>query len=104
MLFFLLVASHFLFDYPLQGDFLARQKGTGTRWSQRYHTLGHSIIHGGAVALLCNSLWLGVAETVIHYITDRNKVRGNISYLTDQTIHISCKVLWVVLVMEGGAS
>ena len=93
----LLIFAHFLADYPLQGDFLARGKNrttpiAGVPW---YHPMAaHSVIHGGFVGVITGSVWLGVAETVIHALTDDAKCRGHISYTADQAIHIGCKIVW----------
>jgi hypothetical protein len=97
-LFALLVFTHFLADYPLQGDFLAKGKNRlqpipGIPF---WHPLtAHSAIHGGFVGIITGSIWLGLAETVVHWITDDAKCRGKISYNVDQAIHIICKLIWV---------
>ena len=96
----LLVMAHALADYPLQGDFLARAKNRtapvpGVPWQQ---ALGaHSAIHGGFVAIITGSIWLGLAEFVVHWITDDLKCRSRISFNTDQAIHLTCKVIWCAL-------
>lgn len=96
----LLVVAHALADYPLQGDFLARAKNRtaplpGVPWWQAL--AAHSAIHGGMVVAVTGSLTLGVAEAVIHFITDDLKCRGKIGFNTDQGIHIACKVVWACL-------
>ena len=94
----LLVFAHFIADYPLQGDFLAKGKNRllpipGIPF---WHPLtAHAAIHGGFVGIITGSLWLGIAETVVHWITDDAKCRGKISYNTDQAIHIACKLIWI---------
>lgn len=98
--FFLMVFAHALADYPLQGDFLARGKNRtapipGIPW--QHPLAAHSVIHGGFVGILTGNIWFGVAETIIHAITDDAKCRGKISYHTDQAIHIGCKALWCAL-------
>jgi len=98
--FIMLAGAHALADYPLQGDFLAKAKNRalpipGVPWWQ---ALGaHAIIHGAAVAAITKSPALGIAETVIHAITDDLKCNGRLSYNQDQAIHLACKVLWLVL-------
>ena len=77
-LFLLLCAGHALCDYPLQGDFLAKGKNrytpvAGMGWQQLM--LAHCLIHMGMVLLLTGSVWLALAELVIHYATDCAKVR-----------------------------
>jgi len=96
----LLLAGHALCDYPLQGDFLSREKDRNnpkphTPW---YQALGaHALIHGGMVALVTGSTRMGIAETVIHAITDDLKCRGKLSFDQDQAVHIGCKLLWAAL-------
>jgi hypothetical protein len=101
-IFALLVFAHFLADYPLQSDFLAKGKNRtmpipGIPF---YHPLtAHAVIHGGFVGLITGTVWLGLAETVIHWITDDAKCRGKIGYNTDQAIHIGCKAAWVLILI-----
>lgn len=101
-IFLLMVAGHALADYPLQGDFLAKGKNhkapiPGIPWG---HPLAaHSAIHAGFVGIITGSIWLGLAEFVIHAATDHAKCDGRISYNTDQAIHIGCKAVWAVLVV-----
>jgi hypothetical protein len=98
--FLAMIAAHAVADYPLQGDFLAKAKNRtapipGVPWWQ---ALGaHAIIHGGAVGLITRSPALGVAEAVVHAITDDLKCRGKLTYNQDQAIHVACKALWSVL-------
>lgn len=94
---FLLIVGHALADYPLQGDFLAQAKNRNTPVGKLFwmHALpAHSVIHGGFVAVITGQVWLGVAETVIHAVTDWMKCEGRISLNVDQAIHIACKVAW----------
>lgn len=97
-LFGLLLVGHYLCDYPLQGDYLARAKNRhdplGKGWVWLHALTGHAIIHGGAVAIITGNPLLGFAEAVVHWSTDKAKCEGKISYHTDQAIHIFCKALW----------
>lgn len=102
MLFALLV-GHALADYPLQGDFLARAKNRtapipGVPF---YQALGaHALIHGGFVAAITGSLWLGLAEVVAHALIDDAKCTGKIGFNTDQFLHLACKLLWVLIAVS----
>lgn len=102
MMFIALIGAHALADYPLQGDFLAKAKNranpiSGVPW---YQALGaHAAIHGGFVALITGVWWLFIAEAAIHALTDDAKCRGKISFNTDQTIHLLCKVAWLGVAM-----
>lgn len=97
--FALLMAGHFVADYPLQGDFLAnaKQKGPLRLW----HLFGHAAIHGGAVGLITGSLALGLIETVVHVAIDEAKTRGFTTFAQDQALHVICKALWVALLYFG---
>lgn len=101
-----LLTAHALCDYPLQGDFLSKAKNRnapipGVPWQQ---ALGaHSLIHGGAVALITGIWWLGLAEAVIHWVTDDAKCRGEISFNADQAIHVVCKLVWWVIALAVAA-
>lgn len=92
-----LILAHFLCDYPLQGDFLAKAKNhrfplPGVPWPQ---ALGaHAAIHGGAVALLTGIWWLGMAEFAAHAVVDWLKCNDDITFNDDQVIHLWCKGLW----------
>lgn len=92
-----LLVAHVIADYPLQGDFLAKAKNrfiplAGAPW---YHALGaHALIHGGFVAAITGSLWLGLAEFVCHALIDDSKCAGRLTFNQDQLLHVSCKVAW----------
>ncbi len=93
----LLLLAHALCDYPLQGDFLSKAKNRtapipGVPWWQ---ALGaHSVIHGGAVALITGLWWLAIPEVVIHWLTDDAKCHGRLTFNQDQAIHLTCKLAW----------
>lgn len=96
----LLIFAHVLADYPLQGDFLSRAKNRlnpipGVPW---YQALGaHVIMHGALVWLITGIWWLGVAEMIIHAVTDDAKCSGRLTFNQDQAIHAACKVAWAVI-------
>lgn len=95
----LLLGAHWVCDYPLQGDFLARAKGEGPL--RVYHLTAHAGIHGTAVMLATGSLVLGLAEWVAHAAIDELKVRGKTSFAADQALHVICKLAWVALVLSA---
>ena len=105
-LFFWLVFFHFLADYPLQGEFLARFKNPkdtlhdDNRFGEgawRWALWGHSLIHGGVVFFATGIMWLGFAEMLAHAIIDKRKVDGKITFHQDQTLHMIVKALWAVI-------
>lgn len=103
-IFALLIFGHMLADYPLQGEFLSKAKNRfkpvpGMPWYQAM--AAHSVIHGGVTGLITGSLWLGLAETVVHWLIDDAKCAGRIGFNADQGLHIGSKLLWVALIAAG---
>jgi len=99
-LFALLLFAHFLFDYPLQGDWLARAKNRSepiphVPWYQAM--FAHTAMHGMAVWIITGIPLLGLAEMAIHWITDDLKLQGELTFNQDQAIHIVCKAVWAVI-------
>ena len=98
----LLLAAHFVADYPLQGDFLAKAKnknvdlGLGSIWFLAL--LGHSLIHSAAVLLITGSLIFAAIELVGHFFIDLAKCNNCISFNLDQYWHLSFKVLYIILI------
>jgi len=92
---FYLLAAHWLADYPLQGDFLSKAKQSGPL--RVYHLIAHAGIQGAGVALVTGSLWLGLAEWIVHTLIDEAKVRGMTAFAQDQALHIACKALWLAV-------
>lgn len=91
----MLLAAHWLADYPLQGPFLSEAKVIGPL--RFYHLVAHAGIHGGAVALVTGSVWLGLAEWIAHGVIDELKVRGWTTFALDQALHIGCKIVWLAI-------
>lgn len=100
MLAVLLLGTHWVCDYPLQGDFLATAKQKGPL--RPYHLVAHAGIHGAAVALVTGNAWLGLAEWLAHATIDELKVRGRSTFAIDQALHIVCKAVWLLIAV--GAS
>lgn len=99
---FLLCVGHSLADYPLQGDFLAQGKNRNTAIGKifwPYCLSSHATIHAGFVFVITGSMWLAVAEFVIHATTDWLKCENKISMFTDQIVHYICKILWAILTL-----
>ena len=91
--------GHFICDYPLQGDFLARGKNhtkplEGIPWF--WCLFAHGMIHAGWVYAVTSSLTLSVAELVVHMTLDWLKSNGNIDFNADQWLHMLSKVIWVI--------
>lgn len=97
MLALMLIGAHWLCDYPLQGQFLSDAKAAGPL--RLYHLVAHAGIHGAAVALVTGSVGLGIAEWVAHTIIDQLKVEGKTTFAMDQSLHILCKLAWLLLLL-----
>lgn len=102
MLLLMLLAAHWVADYPLQGDFLAKAKQQGPM--RAYHLIAHAGIHGGAVALVTGSLVFGLVEWMLHTMIDEFKVRGVTSFQQDQAFHIVCKLAYFASIVVFGVS
>lgn len=92
-----LLGAHYFFDFAGQGDFMAKAKNLtspipGVPW--RIVLDAHCFIHAAAVALITGLWWLFIPEFIAHYITDRAKCEGKISFAMDQLIHVACKLAW----------
>jgi hypothetical protein len=97
MLFLMLLGAHWICDYPLQGDFLAKAKFEGPL--RFYHLVAHAGIHGAAVALVTGNVWLGLVEWAAHTVIDELKVKGKTTFALDQALHIVCKAVWWCIIV-----
>jgi hypothetical protein len=107
---FYLMVGHAVADYPLQSDFMAREKNPWAKLDMSRVPPGqlpnvfwpwvmtaHALVHGGAVALITGSVWLGLAETACHWLIDLAKCAGYTDIYGDQCLHIACKVVWFLI-------
>lgn len=97
-----LLFFHFLADYPLQGDFLARAKNhvepiPNVSW--RHALFAHSFIHAGFVYLVTGQVLFFLIELIGHAITDHEKCKGELTFNMDQTIHISMKFMYALILV-----
>jgi Protein of unknown function (DUF3307) len=106
VLFWLLV-GHAVADFPLQNGPMAVEKcrhsvselQKSVPWY--YWLTAHALMHGGFVALFANSLVLGIAETIVHWLIDFGKCENWFGIHVDQGLHVACKVIWYALVLYG---
>ncbi len=106
-LFFAFLVVHTLADFPLQGDYLAREKVrkmATCRTDWLIALSAHSIIHAGGVWLLTGSLGLGVTEFFLHWLIDFAKGEGKFGVVVDQSLHLLCKLGYVVFLSYGAAN
>ena len=88
----LLLCFHFLMDYPLQGDFIAKFKARVVDGKPNvfwYHCLtAHSFIHTLPVLLITSSVLLSSIMLVSHWLIDLLKCENKISLNVDQFLHL----------------
>ena len=96
---FLLIAGHFLADFPLQGEHIARTKSRhyipdfvpkGQKptpiW---FHSLtAHALIHGLVVYVITSRLDLSLYMSVTHWIIDFMKCENWTNPHVDQLFHM----------------
>ena len=106
-IFFALLIAHALFDYPLQGDFLSRNKNRHYKDENNnvkglwIHCLtSHSILHAGSVWLITGSFIIGIMEFVLHWIIDFLKCEGITNFHSDQFLHVLCRILYVIILWK----
>lgn len=100
ILLFWLLVGHAVADYPLQGDFLAKAKNAWLPIADIPWWIAmssHCAIHAGAVALITHNYLFASLEFGIHFVIDVLKCSGRTSFATDQTLHLICKIAWVLL-------
>ncbi|MCF7730225.1 MAG: DUF3307 domain-containing protein [Akkermansiaceae bacterium] len=103
-LFAAFLVVHALADYPLQGDYLARNKvraHTKDKGEWLIALLAHSTIHAGGVWLVSGSLALGATEWILHALIDLGKGEGKFGLVTDQVLHLICKLGYVTVLYLG---
>jgi Protein of unknown function (DUF3307) len=103
-LFFAFAIAHSLADYPLQGDYIARVKfranaSSVTEWICAL--TAHSLIQAGGVWIVSGSTILAVTELFLHWLIDLGKGEGKFGYATDQSLHLACKLGYVILLVLG---
>lgn len=101
----LLLMAHFLGDFGLQSDRMAREKcpGQGVILGWGWWITSHAAIHGLLVALLCGYAWLGAAEWLLHFLIDYGKCRQRWNLAIDQALHLICKLAWVLILASRDA-
>jgi hypothetical protein len=103
-LFAAFVVMHALADFPLQGDYLARQKSRKTATSHgecAVALIAHCVIQAGGVWLVSGSPALAAAELILHGLIDWGKGEGKYGVVTDQLLHVGCKLAYVLILVMG---
>lgn len=107
LLFFQMLVGHAFMDFPMQSGPIAVEKCRHSKSELQkqvpwyYWLTAHALLHGGAVYYITGLLGFGLLETVCHWIIDFAKCEGWTNIHIDQALHVACKVLWVVLILNG---
>lgn len=100
---FLLVTAHFLADFALQSDTMAREKSPASDTQLQkavpwyWWLSAHASIHGLAVFLVTSSLALACCEILVHFLVDLGKCRRLYGMWADQALHLSAKAAYVIV-------
>lgn len=100
-----LVVGHFVADYPLQTDFVAKfkcRKASLLAVPWYYVLSGHAATHAAAVGLITGSAWLGLGEFLVHWFIDWAKCEGYTDIHLDQGLHLTWKVSWAIIYCGEG--
>jgi hypothetical protein len=95
-----LIGAHYLADFGLQNDFIAKFKVPGSAPFWIHVLSAHSAIQGLFVLLVTQSPHLAIAEFIAHFTIDYFKGKGKLSFNQDQFLHIGCKLVWAYLVFK----
>ena len=106
---FWLVVLHFIFDFQLQSDFIARNKSPGSGHVWPWVLSAHATGHAAAVGFVLSPLF-GLAEFAVHWLLDFVKARSDhpaksekaraMAFHLDQALHIASKLLWLGLALR----
>ena len=103
-LFAALVVVHALADFPLQTEYLARQKSrrrADSRGDWVVALSAHCVIHAGGVWLVSGSLAVAAAEFILHCLIDIGKGEEKFGIVTDQSLHLCCKLAYVLVLANS---
>ena len=90
-IFIVLIMVHYLCDFALQNDFVAKFKAIRINGEYNpiwYHCLtAHCAIHSLGVYVFTESLWLSALMFVTHFIIDQSKCLNKLTFNQDQALH-----------------
>ena len=87
-----ILACHFMGDYVLQIDFLAKTKGTN--W---WHLIAHCFLYSLPFAVVFGLDLRIITIVLTHIIVDAAKARYKaIDYVTDQILHLFVALVYLV--------
>lgn len=105
-LFFLLACAHFLCDFALQSDWMAKAKNPFVNGKYidneiwRVVLLAHCMIHAGAVLFITGSVTAAIIVLVTHLVIDYCKCAGKMSFTMDQLLHLLIMVVAAIVTIH----
>ena len=106
---FWLFTLHFIADFRLQSDFIAKNKSPGSTPIWPFVLSGHAATHAAVVGFILSPIF-GFAEFVAHAATDCSKDCGFLgrdshrAFYIDQALHLVTKLVWLILFLNAPAS
>ena len=102
---FTLITTHFLCDFALQNDFVAKYKAryVDGRYNEMWAwvLVAHCAIHAIPVLFLTKSLGLSLLMFITHFLIDFSKCEKRITFNLDQILHL-CVVAIIAIIYELG--
>jgi len=98
-IFFLLLCAHALTDFQLQNGAMWQNKQRQGCQLWYYWLTAHALICGGGVYVVTQSLFLGVCETIAHWVIDFWKCESRIGTHSDQLLHFLFRIVYAIYAM-----
>lgn len=102
--FFLLLFGHFLADFPLQNNYVAKMKNRELNPTSTWPLVmfGHCMIHAGIVFIITGSLALGIFQLFTHFAIDTLRCscvfgEGDRAVWLDQFLHVTVLVVTALI-------
>lgn len=90
-----LLFAHAITDWAIKSDTMGVLKvPKNQEW---YWLTAHSMVQGAGVAIVTQNIWLGMAETIVHWFIDFGKCEDAYGIHIDQSLHLFSKILWAVI-------
>jgi len=92
-----LVSAHFICDFPLQSDWIGKNKSPitgGTIWP--WVMAAHAATHATGTYVVSGSVKAAMFQFAAHALIDIGKCLGAYGFHTDQTLHLTCAVALAV--------
>lgn len=100
-LFLTLIAGHYLADFALQPDIIAKQKANALKTAMGTHVLtAHAAIHGLVAGLISQNFTVGIVVALTHWVIDFGKAAKRWYGINiDQALHITVILLIILFLV-----